>query len=96
MISKERMEVHYTCEIQCTFSMIIPYICQSQDMLKALDILKTAVHETLSLYCNSFHPGYKPKWSAKPECEESSNNVESLPKIKVCALHRVNEPELRK
>ena len=65
-------------------------------MLKALDVLKSAVHGTLSLYCNSFHPGYQPKWLVKPRGAENSSNVARMLKIKICALHRVNEVELRK
>ena len=65
-------------------------------MSKALDILKSAVHETLSLYCNSFHPGYQPKWLAKPKGEVNHLKIARFLKIKICALHRVNEVELRK
>lgn len=65
-------------------------------MLKALSGLKMAVHKALSLYCNSFYPGYAPKWSIKPECIVNSSEVENSLKLKICALHKVNEHELRK
>ena len=71
-------------------------IYEFQDMLKALEVLRTAVHEALSLYCNSFHPGYQPKWVAKSKGEENSNTVARSLRIKACALHRVKEVELRK
>ena len=64
--------------------------------MKALDVVKSAVHDTLALYCNSFHPGYQPKWVAKSKSEESSHTVGKMLKIKICALHRVNEVELQK
>lgn len=70
-------------------------VCSIQDMLKALNGLKIAVHEALSLYCNSFYPGYAPKWS-KPECVVNSSEIENSLKIKICALHKVNEQELRR
>ena len=75
-----------------------PYILHHsyQDMMKALDGVKSAVHETLALYCNSFHPGYLPKWVAKPKSEEKSHTIAKMLKIKICALHRVNEVELQK
>ena len=75
---------------------MIILVYQIQDMLKALDGLKIAIHEALSLYCNSFYPGYTPKWSTQPECIVNSSKVENSLKIKICALHKVNEPEIRK
>jgi hypothetical protein len=65
-------------------------------MLKALNGLKMAVHKILSLYCNAFYPGYAPKWSIKPERIVNSSKFENSLKIKICALHKVNEQELRK
>ena len=65
-------------------------------MLKALDVLKATVQDTLSLYCNSFHPGYQPKWVTKPRSREKSFNIARMLKVKICALHRINEVEIRK
>lgn len=69
-----------------------------QDIISALDVVRSSVESMVSLYCSSFRPGYHPVWDSDDKdirCTDISTISDPL-KLKVCALHRLNEPELRK
>ncbi len=66
-------------------------------MVCALDVLHQAVHHMMSLYCLSFLPGYQPQWDQKDRERASVSSLDDhLLRIKVAALHRPLEAELRK
>ncbi len=62
-----------------------------QDILKALDVLKSSVKQFVSLYCSSYTPGYIPKWEESGGCGQCDDITRShgTLRIKVAALHRV-------
>ena len=65
--------------------------------MRGLEVLHEAVHRLLTLYCTSFHPGYLPEWDHAPRERASlSSRAQQLLRVKVCALHRPIEAELRK
>lgn len=66
-------------------------------MVCALDVLHVAVHRLISQYCTSFQPGYIPEWDQVPRDEDSiASYSEQLLRLRVSALHRPIEAELRK
>ena len=71
--------------------------CILQDILCALSVLHDSVHRLMSLYCTSFFPGYLPEWDEAPrDRQDICSMTEQMLRIRVAALHRPQEAELRK
>lgn len=72
------------------------FLVNTQDIVLALDVIKTSVHHLVCLYCTSFTPGYLPAWLKDTLDVDDVTCQSHILRVKVAALHRLHLPDVRK